>query len=909
MRLLGSVVETCEIECIRGRWDGAEFPYQHLVVALEQPPTDWSDVLTPSWVPVHCMESLCIVIWGDVSPQCRTDLEREFIGRGLRKHPFSNVVARYDDLDTAAAPIVVPFEPVPPSALDLYPAEVLARERDLHMDMTREPGRRSDAHMVRYAHAAQFVRPGDRVLDCACGLGYGSYMLSRLSRASRVQGLDSSAYAVRYAEDCFASAAQTRLAFASGDAERLIDFADGSVDFAISIETLEHLPKPADLLAELMRVLTPGGRAYLSVPNDWSDESGEDPNPHHFHVYDWGRLSAQVEAAGFLVERAWLQDAGGGQKRRFASRALVEIDAATGPADLDAEWLLMLVAKPAEVAASAVPQAGKGPNITAFERDYDNPYLVRSIVAIGLRSTAERVLRAEAARVLKHARPRSADYGAALCVLAYAALRSGEESESLAAQCEAYGNDGTENPTVFRWRVSLGYVAAQMYLLLGDRVAAGRCLSRVADADASEFSPLLGTKTVAARFQLGVLYAADGSVEAALENWRKAVLEVRRLVSGAAWEEVVGPETRRPETFGFFELAEVLSDGRSAAFAIQALDHGRSVDGALWHMISSAPPLALARTVNASDPRSSERSDQADERSWLLRQYAQLSAETARLGKENAALNDAHAWLEAQYHALSGELAARAEQCATLRAGTDALNAAKAWLESQNVQLRDEMRASAGRESALSTELELSVQHGQVLTGEIGRLNQEVRTLRRELSELAEAKAWLSDQYQFHEGELARLRAELEDVAEASATTLAEREGITARLSEVWQAKVWLEQHASALQAACDAAITEARVTHEMLAAAMVERESFITRLRDVQAEVSAHAERSEILVSENQALRDELQRLIESSDEARRRLEMYDRSYGTSTAAIRTLLGRMIGRARAALGRRRPAQ
>jgi len=46
------------------------------------------------------------------------------------------------------------------------------------MDMTREVGPRADAHTVRYSLAAQWVRAGDTVLDCACGLGYGSAILA-----------------------------------------------------------------------------------------------------------------------------------------------------------------------------------------------------------------------------------------------------------------------------------------------------------------------------------------------------------------------------------------------------------------------------------------------------------------------------------------------------------------------------------------------------------------------------------------------------------------------------------------------------------------------------------------------------------------------------------------------------------
>lgn len=60
---------------------------------------------------------------------------------------------------------------------------------------------------------------------------------------------------------------------------------DASFDIIISFETLEHVENPESVLNEFYRLLSPGGRLITSVPNDWSDESGEDPNPFHFHVY------------------------------------------------------------------------------------------------------------------------------------------------------------------------------------------------------------------------------------------------------------------------------------------------------------------------------------------------------------------------------------------------------------------------------------------------------------------------------------------------------------------------------------------------------------------------------------------------------------------------------------------------
>ena len=303
---------------------------------------------------------VCLLVTGDAATTGnRAAWEAAVIKGEWRKHPLNERVAPYGELDRVTGLWMVSFERVPAPALAVYPLKALEDERDLHTDMTREPGRRSDAHMTRYAQAAQFIRPGDRVIDVACGLGYGSYQLAHNSDAASFTGLDASDYAVAYANLNFAPVSPTPMQFVVGDAQNLSDMADGSADFAVSVETLEHLPEPDRLLAELHRVLSPHGRVYASVPNDWSDETGEDPNPFHFHVYDWPRLVSQFQRNGFHIEKAWLQDAGGGQKRHLSARSMLEIDPAAGPAG-DVEWLLVLARKstaPAQVSDDPLDQA------------------------------------------------------------------------------------------------------------------------------------------------------------------------------------------------------------------------------------------------------------------------------------------------------------------------------------------------------------------------------------------------------------------------------------------------------------------------------------------------------------------------------------------------------------------------
>lgn len=345
-----------------------------------------ADVLDDAVARLHTLLAglrgpVCLVVSGAAAQAGgRAFWEAAVIQAEWRKHPLNERVAPYGELDRVSGLTMLAFERVPSAAVAVYPLQALVEERDLHTDMTREPGRRSDAHMTRYAQAAQFIRPGDRVIDVACGLGYGSYQLAHDSRAVSFTGVDASEFAVAYATVNFAAVSPTPMQFAVGDAQDLAGMADGSADFAVSVETLEHLPEPDRLLAELHRVLSADGRIYASVPNDWSDETGEDPNPFHFHVYDWERLVAQFSRNGFEIEKAWLQDAGGGQKRSLSARSMLEIDPVAGPA-CDGEWLLVLARKR-----------------TAAKTNDDDPLtVVRALLLEGRRDDAVALLAVEQA--------------------------------------------------------------------------------------------------------------------------------------------------------------------------------------------------------------------------------------------------------------------------------------------------------------------------------------------------------------------------------------------------------------------------------------------------------------------------------------------------------------------------------
>lgn len=77
-----------------------------------------------------------------------------------------------------------------------------------------------------------------------------------------------------------------------------LPFAAAAFDGVLCIQTLEHVPEPAGVLAELARVLRPGGRLYLSAPQSWHQHQ----KPHDYFRYTSFGLHYLLEKAGLRVE-------------------------------------------------------------------------------------------------------------------------------------------------------------------------------------------------------------------------------------------------------------------------------------------------------------------------------------------------------------------------------------------------------------------------------------------------------------------------------------------------------------------------------------------------------------------------------------------------------------------------------
>ena len=135
-------------------------------------------------------------------------------------------------------------------------------------------------HAARYLFAAPHVADC-RVLDIACGTGYGLPVLRE--RARLVVGSDIDFSAARKAR---AEIAHQHGSIVVADGGKL-PFADGSFDAITSFETIEHLEARSQFVSELRRVLTPNGLCIISTPNALYTEpvNGKPRNPHHIFEY------------------------------------------------------------------------------------------------------------------------------------------------------------------------------------------------------------------------------------------------------------------------------------------------------------------------------------------------------------------------------------------------------------------------------------------------------------------------------------------------------------------------------------------------------------------------------------------------------------------------------------------------
>lgn len=136
-------------------------------------------------------------------------------------------------------------------------------------------------HLHRYMSISNLVS-GKKVLDAACGEGFGASILAKT--AGIVWGIDISSEAIEYANNNYRS---YNLHYKQGTVEKL-EFEDNSFDVVVSFETIEHVDEEVQhkFLLEIKRVLKDDGLLIISTP----DKFLHTDIPNHinqFHVKEF----------------------------------------------------------------------------------------------------------------------------------------------------------------------------------------------------------------------------------------------------------------------------------------------------------------------------------------------------------------------------------------------------------------------------------------------------------------------------------------------------------------------------------------------------------------------------------------------------------------------------------------------
>jgi ubiquinone/menaquinone biosynthesis C-methylase UbiE len=137
-------------------------------------------------------------------------------------------------------------------------------------------------HCARYAIAKNVVS-GKKVLDVACGEGYGSYLLKN-SGAHDVLGIDISDDVIK---SCRKNYESEGIRFIAGSAEDLPELlGDEKFDVIVCIETIEHIADVNMLLKGIKHVLKTDGVVIITCPNDhWYYAEAETQNIYHQRRY------------------------------------------------------------------------------------------------------------------------------------------------------------------------------------------------------------------------------------------------------------------------------------------------------------------------------------------------------------------------------------------------------------------------------------------------------------------------------------------------------------------------------------------------------------------------------------------------------------------------------------------------
>lgn len=155
-------------------------------------------------------------------------------------------------------------------------------------------------HLDRYNFLLDKVE-NKRVLDIACGSGYGSYLLAAKGDANQVVGVDLDSDAIKYGQYKYPHEKIKRFV---ADATTFNN--SELFDVIVSFETIEHIPDYNLLLENFHKLLKKDGVLYISTPI--AKETTHKPkNPYHVIEWSFYDFHKQINK-WFRIEDIYLQN-------------------------------------------------------------------------------------------------------------------------------------------------------------------------------------------------------------------------------------------------------------------------------------------------------------------------------------------------------------------------------------------------------------------------------------------------------------------------------------------------------------------------------------------------------------------------------------------------------------------------
>ena len=198
----------------------------------------------------------------------------------------------------------------------LYPLPVLLEDRPQRYDLVEEFDRisREYERFTKPFSAPIFeetrkvmqtyLTPEMRLLDPSCGAGTEATTLATLVPQGEVVAADLAAEMVQTTFENARRSGIANMAFFQADVARLPEHFAGMFDLIFCSLAFHHYPEPAATVAEMYRVLRPGGYAFIADPGpDWYKRLSEwiaqwaDPGWIGFH--NGSEFGARFAAAGF----------------------------------------------------------------------------------------------------------------------------------------------------------------------------------------------------------------------------------------------------------------------------------------------------------------------------------------------------------------------------------------------------------------------------------------------------------------------------------------------------------------------------------------------------------------------------------------------------------------------------------